>query len=133
MQNAMTVQVGQAHPVFIRVTRRIKTTMPAIASIWAILFEPVLSVLRAAMGASPSRCLAFADDIGLTLSQYIPDQLLRLRSFCRILEPAVSLSIDGANTKVVAMAGGARTAALRGEARIRGPPLSSMQVVTTAR
>lgn len=59
-------------------------------------------------------------------------QLRRLRSFCKLLERAVSLAINGANAKVVVMTVEAAAAARR-ESRLVGPPLSGMVVVSSAR
>lgn len=92
---------------------------------------PMLLALRVAMGSSPSCVLAFADDLRVALSR-ASNQLLRLRSFCRILERAVALGINGGKAKVVAMTAGATLPAQR-EARSRKSPLSGMQVVSTAR
>lgn len=60
------------------------------------------------------------------------EQLRRLRSFCRLLERAVSLATNGAKTKVVAVNAEAAAAARR-ESRLAGSPLSGMGVVGSAR
>lgn len=130
-RNHMAVSIGGAEQMIIQVTRGMKQRCPASASIWAICFEPVLLAMQVAMGASPCRVLAFAGDFGLALSR-VAEQLRRLRSFCEILDRAVSLAINGNKTKAIPMCDGAAAAGRR-ESCLNGSPLSRIGVVGSAR